>query len=175
MYMDNVQMQQNSKYNLYNLEANFRMYLSAVINLKAVTVKNYLSDLRYFIGWYQRHAPRESFLSLLENLTEEHVASYRAYLQKSNLPEKTINRRLSTVRMFGKYLIDQNIVLRNPASKIVNVGLKQKKLSASPYSTLPLSEFAHFLSEKDYPEHKILQAEKDVREFLSIIDSHTHI
>ncbi len=173
--MEDAIITSNQGYNLYNLEANFRTYLSAVINLKAVSIKNYLSDLRYFIGWYTKHAQHESFLTSLENLNSEHIEAYKAYLLNNNLPTKTVNRRLSTVRMFGKYLISQNILSANPAQHIVNTGTKVKNVTSIDQSEVSLSEFAHFLSAKEYSAENISQAESDINEFLSIINSQAHI
>lgn len=164
-------------YNLYNLEANFRKYLSAVINLKAISIKNYLSDLRYFIGWYTAHTQNAPLLHSLENLNAEHIEAYKGYLTESKLPLKTINRRLSTIRMFGKYLISQNILTSNPAQHIVNMGTKKvsrKSIHTSGDAT-SLSEFAHFLSTKDYSPDIISSTEADIREFLLIIHSNSHI
>jgi len=175
MYMQDSIVTSNQGYNLYNLEANFRTYLSAVINVKAITIKNYLSDLRYFMGWYTKYAQSGTFLASLENLTPAHIEAYKAYLLHCNLPTKTINRRLSTVRMFGKFLIDQNILSSNPAQHIVNMGTKGKKAAYTSQDGLSLSEFAHFLSRKDYSPEHISQAETDVGEFLSIINSHIHV
>lgn len=171
MYMEDAIITSNQGYNLYNLEANFRTYLSAVINLKAVSIKNYLSDLRYFIGWYTKNAQHESFLISLENLSSEHIEAYKAYLLSNHLPTKTVNRRLSTVRMFGKYLISQNILKSNPAQHIVNTGTKAKRHPSTDQSEVSLSEFAHFLSAKEYSAEHISQAESDINEFLSIINS----
>lgn len=175
MYMQDAIITSDQGYNLYNLEANFRTYLSAVINLKAISIKNYLSDLRYFIGWYTQHAQNESFLTSLENLTSEHIEAYKSYLLSNNLPTKTINRRLSTVRMFCKYLISQNILTSNPAQHIVNMGTKAKKAFSNPQSGLSLSEFAHFLSAKEFSPEHISRTESDINEFLSIINSQAHI
>lgn len=175
MYMQDISFTSHQGYNLYNLEANFRTYLSAVINLKAISVKNYLSDVRYFIGWYTKHTQFDTFQTSLESLAPEHLEAYKAYLLHNNLPVKTINRRLSTVRMLARFLIDQNILTSNPAQHIVNMGVKTKK-SPSPLTPgISLSAFAHFLSTKEYSAEDIQKAEGDITEFLSIMSSPVHI
>jgi hypothetical protein len=40
-----------NRYNFYNLEASFKNFLLAG-NKLPVTIKNYLSDLRHFLGWF---------------------------------------------------------------------------------------------------------------------------
>lgn len=158
-------------YNLYNLEANFRTYLLAVINLKAITVKNYLSDIRYFIGWYQQQRTESELLGSLKALDRESIEAYKHYLQASNLPSTTINRRLSTVRMFCKFLIDQNILSINPAQHMVNVGSKAKDPIHinTPVQLDPA--FLTHLSHKGLHESEISTIQTDVTEFLNIINS----
>ena len=146
----------NSKrYNLYNLEAEFRAYLLAG-NVNKLTVKNYLSDFRHFAGWANSIANREyrtsdevialnnerdqlsvvhypqsdiqaqtdSSTPLSANvswITKETIQGYKSYLQACNLPYKTVNRRLSTVRKFFALCIQQGWMTGNPAKEVGNV------------------------------------------------------
>ena len=80
MYMLSAINSHTEGYNLYNLEANFRTYLLAVINLKAITVKNYLSDIRYFIGWYQQQRTESELLGSLKALDRESIEAYKLSL-----------------------------------------------------------------------------------------------
>ena len=84
-------------YNLYNLEPKFKSFLLAV-NISAISLRNYLSDIRHFFGWlvstekYQNNGSsiEDNIKALNRGLIEE----YRNY-HRSSLPVKTINRRLS--------------------------------------------------------------------------------
>lgn len=159
-------------YNLYNLEANFRTYLLAVINLKAISAKNYLSDLRYFIGWLQQRTHSENLSASLNELTTLDIEAYKEYLLQQHLPSKTINRRLSTVRMFGKFLVDQNILTENPARLIINLGSKKPKSQLLPDMAHEIDpEFIAYLASQKVPQNEIDSTQKDIREFLSIINS----
>ena len=40
----------DKQYNFYNFEASFKKFLLAE-NVSPITLKNYLSDLRHFLGW----------------------------------------------------------------------------------------------------------------------------
>ncbi len=167
--MSSANNQDTHGYNLYNLEANFRTYLHAVINLKSISVKNYASDLRYFLGWYQLHTRASNLLASLEALNSDSIQSYRAYLQESNLPTASINRRLSTVRMFCKFLIDQNILTSNPAQHIVNVGSKHTLPNKKSAYIDP--EFINYLASKGFSQSEVLKIRSHVTEFINIIHS----
>jgi site-specific recombinase XerD len=142
-------------YNLYNLEASFRKFLIAENN-SAVTVNNYLSDYRHFCGWHQSEIQPRLFNASL-------IQAYVSYLQESNIPIKTVNRRLSTLRKFGSFCISQGWMKENPAKHISNMAVN------SPKSTVrdeTLKEFENFLSDNDNKQSII----SDIAEFLNIIN-----
>jgi hypothetical protein len=101
-------------YNLYNLEPQFREFLIAE-NISPISLKNYLSDLRYFFGWMSSKSLN------VEAIDKELVEDYRKYLLDNNLPHKTVNRRLSTLRKFCSFCISQGWMDENPAKKIANI------------------------------------------------------
>ena len=114
-------------YNLYNLEPQFKNFLSAG-NVSPITLKNYLSDLRHFLGW--ANLKFESANTTFDEgnfsfLNEPFISEYRNYLSENNLPFKTINRRLSTVRKFCSFCISQGWIKENPAKKVSNIGQKE--------------------------------------------------
>ncbi|HJX45979.1 MAG TPA: site-specific integrase, partial [Patescibacteria group bacterium] len=88
----------------------FNAYLQG-LNLSKKTLINYLSDLNHFKVWLI--AKILNLGSSAENLTEcvpfinKNLADeYKTYLINQNTPEKTINRRLSTLRRFDKFLLE---------------------------------------------------------------------
>lgn len=101
-------------YNLYNLEPQFREFLIAE-NISPISLKNYLSDLRYFFGWMSSKSLK------IESIDKKLVEEYRKYLLDNNLPHKTVNRRLSTLRKFCSFCISQGWMKENPAKKIGNI------------------------------------------------------
>ena len=113
-------------YNLYNLEAPFEEYLVAG-NQKPISVKNYLSDFRHFAGWVMSVGvglsdPGEETSPLRGSINIKTVSEYKSYLESNNIPHKTINRRLSTIRKFCSFCISQGWMKENPAKKIGNIG-----------------------------------------------------
>jgi len=172
----------DNRYNFYNLEASFRNYLLAGnINQKqltTITIKNYLSDFRHFIGWLVFKFKVSSFAKALEDekspkkiialITPLLVEEYKSYLVENKIPEKTVNRRLSTVRKFCSFCISQGWMKENPAKQVQNF---------RPESNRPLVEnikAENLLNqfEKDLIKEKINQSIitnylNDVQEFLS--------
>ncbi|PIR58285.1 MAG: hypothetical protein COU70_01725, partial [Parcubacteria group bacterium CG10_big_fil_rev_8_21_14_0_10_35_15] len=133
-------------YNLYNLEAPFEEYLVAG-NQKAVSIKNYLSDIRHFFGWMTSYSKSKKLIltnfnefQLISIVNEDFISEYKSYLESNNIPHKTINRRLSTLRKFCSFCISQGWMKENPAKKISNISsllttnypLQPNKASKSP-------------------------------------------
>ena len=77
--------------------------------LSPATIRNYLADLRAFALW---HTNRKSNLS---NLAPADFRAYRAYLcDKTDHSPATINRRLQSLRLFGRFLHETGQVADNP-------------------------------------------------------------
>jgi len=119
-------------YNLYNLEPQFKNFLIAE-NFSTISLKNYLSDFRHFSGWLElyvkSHNIKFSDSNRFQLITPELISQYRSYLIVNNLPHKTINRRLSTVRKFCSFCISQGWMKENPAKKISNISHLQPKVN----------------------------------------------
>ncbi|GIW64535.1 MAG: hypothetical protein KatS3mg092_0468 [Patescibacteria group bacterium] len=127
-------------YNLYNLEPQFKNFLIAE-NFSPISLKNYLSDFRYFVGWlnnnikYQIHYLKDKIknkdlqnLSIFLTLIDlDFLNLYKKYLLENNTPLKTINRRLSTIRKFFSFCISQGWLKENPAKKVSNISHLQTK------------------------------------------------
>jgi integrase/recombinase XerC len=152
----------DQRYNLYNFEALFKQYLIAENNSQ-ITIKNYLSDLRHFIGWTILklkidEASSEEFVASLEtSLIEE----YKQYLVANNIPQKTINRRLSTLRQFFTFCILQGWRKDNPAKKVNSPIVGKNEL---------LSNFQQYLQQKQgLVSSEIENISDDINSFLNFI------
>jgi len=153
-------------YNLYNLEASFKEYLLAV-NHKPVSVKNYLSDIRHFFGWLilyfkSNNVRVESETTITQFITPNVISEYKSYLTENNIPHKTINRRLSTVRKFCSFCISQGWIKENPAKKISNIKDQRSNLNI-------LDQFQSDLKKEKLNESVIKSYLEDVREFLGLV------
>ncbi len=151
-------MYMTTAYNQYNLEAGFKNYLCAE-NIQAVSLKNYLSDIRYFFGWLTlSQAP-----DILSGLTQENMKAYRAYLESNQIPHSTSNRRLSTVRKFCKFCLGQNWITTDPTKYMQNMNT----LESSNTSKL-VNNYKNFLSKKGLSIAQIDEKVTDVLEVLRI-------
>jgi site-specific recombinase XerC len=168
------------RYNLDNFEASFREFLQNE-GVSALTLKNYLSDHRHFWGWYtfylhSRHNDNlncnfESIFSLVSMIDFEAVSCYKDYLETNALPVKTINRRLSTLRKFCSFCINQNWMRENPAKRVVNAGVRivDERLDEPRVVQKDfLREFNQCLASERADSHNADLILEDVNEFLSI-------
>ncbi len=120
-------------YNLDNFEAMFREFL-ILDGVSPLTLKNYQSDLRHFLGWFHLFLkssrpdnPESTTFTesgFAAQIDHGAVSSYKTYLEANGLPPKTINRRLSTLRKFCSLCIKQGWMKENPAKRIGNVSLE---------------------------------------------------
>lgn len=187
-----------NQYNQYNLEAPFRKYLSAE-NISPVSLKNYLSDLRHFLGWFQGEQSSSSFIvhrsqsramvqesnadsgvsdqsadsqnGLLATITSNTIIDYKSYLSANGVPTKTVNRRLSTLRKFFTFAISQGWTKENPAKKISNIASLTN--SGKPFTDGGvdiLRKYESSLREKGFRKARINENITVVRELLQITD-----
>ena len=126
-------------YNLSNLEPKFKIFLNAE-NISAVTARNYLSDIRHFLGWlisdktYEINKDLKANISLLNSKI---IQVYKDHHLKTSLPVKTINRRLSALRKFFLFCQKESILLDNPGKKVGNISLVKKINKDNKYKTTP--------------------------------------
>ena len=175
-------------YNLYNLEAPFKEYLLAG-NQKHVSIKNYLSDIRHFFGWLvssdlqrsvvdsyesdkQKNVSKSSEIvpkQLEKLLTPAVINNYKNYFIANNLPRKTINRRLSTLRKFCSFCISQGWLKQNPAKKVTNIINTNNEITLpeSSYDGI-LKQFQSHLMSMNIDHITITNYLNDVRELLII-------
>jgi len=165
------------RYNFDNLEASFKVFLTAG-NKNKVTIKNYLSDIRHFLGWltfYLRansHTKEQSPIINNESfgwvslIIKQTIFDYRSYMKENRLPNKSINRRLSTVRKFCTFCISQGWLKENPAKQIGNVGLMEKPKILTQEDILV--QFEQSLLDEDLDNQTIKNYLNNVREMLSI-------
>jgi len=156
----------DKQYNFYNFEASFKKFLLAE-NVSPITLKNYLSDLRHFLGWTilklkvqnKKNFENLSPLEFLNQIDESLVEEYKNYLVVNAIPTKTINRRLSTLRKFFSFCISQGWLKENPAKKIQNLKLKIDSI---------ISSFALSLEKENLDQKTIKSYLEVVQEFLSL-------
>lgn len=121
----------------------FRAYLDKH-SLSPVTIRNYLADMRAFSRW---HASRRSGRRAAEFVPGDFLA-YREHLcNETDHSTATVNRRLQSLRLFGRFLEETGQVAKNPtlAIKLVQNGNQQPEAprTLSPEEVLQLEEAIH--------------------------------
>lgn len=165
-----------NRYNLDNLVAEFRQSLETE-SFSSVTVKNYTSDLRHFIGWALFMSESQgnqiedgSYHGFIQFISSSLIADYKTYLFNNQTPQKTISRRLSTMRKFCTFCISQGWMKENPAKHVVNAPFSKQGANLDDLDTI-ISAYRKSLATSISEPVARNQQYADVAEFVSIINS----
>ena len=99
----------------------FIAYLQAEKRFSALTVEAYHRDLDQFAAFLKQDFETED----LTQATTLMVKSYVVHMKEEGLENRSINRKLSTLRTFYKYCLRENLVEKSPMTGIK--ALKQPK------------------------------------------------
>ena len=95
------------------------------------TIKSYDNDLSQFLTFSENYENNKK-ISSIDNKT---IRAWIIKLSTKNLSNKSINRKIASVKSFFKFLIKRQVIKKNPSTLVKSLKAKQ---------TLPL-----FLKEKD--------------------------
>lgn len=98
----------------------FLFFLKVELNYSGLTIKSYQLDLTDFFEYIE--SKKINYLTI----TNHDVRGYLKYLDSCNLKNSTISRRISTLRTFYNYLVDENIVENNVFHNVKNPKLEKK-------------------------------------------------
>ncbi|MFT7590754.1 MAG: integrase/recombinase XerC [bacterium] len=101
---------------------NYLDYLSFQKSYSEHTIEAYLNDLEQF----QLFLSEQFDTSLIVETQSVFIRSWIVSLMESGLKASTVNRKLSTLKSFFKYLRMIDLVTVNPASKVRNLKLPSK-------------------------------------------------
>ncbi|MFH5183826.1 tyrosine-type recombinase/integrase [Paenibacillus sp. TAB 01] len=89
-------------------------------DLNPKTLKEYASDLKHFIGWFESSDPQEKeAIFRIEEVTTPTLAQYREAAQKvMELKPATINRRLITLKRFFEWAVSESRIRRDPSKPV---------------------------------------------------------
>lgn len=94
----------------------FQLYLNESADLRPATIRNYLSDLRQFIAWFEREHNKRF---RPDQVTTPTLTTYQHYLQ-IDLDRKpsTINRHLVTLKRYFAWAVEREDIARDPARPV---------------------------------------------------------
>jgi integrase/recombinase XerC len=96
-------------------------------DLAAASIRNYLSDLRHFIAWYEteRAAPvHDSFTP--QGITTPALTRYRTYLQiVGRQKPASVNRSLISLKRYFGWALQQRFITYDPSTTVKLVGQEE--------------------------------------------------
>ena len=99
---------------------NFFKVLKSEYNYSDYTIKNYKLDLTLFFDFLNKSNINYLYLN------KDNVLTYLKYLDKMNLKNSTISRRISALRTFYNYLMNEGLINSNIFLNVKNPKLEKK-------------------------------------------------
>ena len=123
-----------------DLTQRFLDYLALEKNYSALTITSYKRDLDDFINFYQS----EEDSTDIHLATKNHLRAFIMHLSELDKSERTVNRKLSALRSFYKFLIKEKNLTINPIEQIHS--LKQNKQVLIPFTEAEVNARSKFKS-----------------------------
>ncbi len=109
---------------------NFLVYLGSVRNFSKYTIRSYQLDLTDFFSFVKKN--QIDYL----NITKDDIRAYLKYLDEKKLKSSSISRKISTLRTFYNYLLNENIISNNLFKYIRNPKIDKKIPAYLNYSEI---------------------------------------
>ena len=136
----------------------FKNYLSSQKkNPSKITIKNYLSDIKKFVAWYEKTFN----LSFTPSSISPQIIELFKKDYSDDLSIKSINRYLSSLRKFFSFLLLQKKISVNPFET------PQKENQTKDLDPFHLRSFKNYLYVTDSSSLTIKNYLNDIKQFLS--------
>ncbi len=93
---------------------NFVTYLNLQKRASPLTSVSYKNDLKQFSDFLASESTKLS----LSQITYNHIRGFMAQLMSTGLSPRSVNRKLSSLKSFFKYLVKNQVIKVNPAQKV---------------------------------------------------------
>jgi len=100
-----------------NVIADFQIYLEVQRNVSKHTLKAYMADVEEFNNFLQESDITKKGDAII-NVEPETIRSYLSHLYRVKVKKVTVNRKVSSLRSFYKYLLRAGKVKNNPAEMV---------------------------------------------------------
>lgn len=155
-----------------NITQEFLNYLKD-LGISPKSHKNYRSDISHFSGWFLLSIRKwgvitSEFSEAIPFINQKSATKYKHFLVENKVADRTINRRLSTLRHLSRFLTASQILDFDFMNGITNIS----QVSATDtYPLLP--QFEKFLSKEKASDNTIRNYVNDVKQFLTWLESKT--
>jgi integrase/recombinase XerD len=107
--------------------ASYECWLREREDLAAASIRNYLSDLRHFIAWYEMEREGrvpDSFTP--QGITTPALTRYRTYLQTVQRQKSaSVNRSLISLKRYFGWALQQHLITYDPSTAVKLVGQEE--------------------------------------------------
>ncbi|GHO68204.1 tyrosine recombinase XerD [Ktedonobacter sp. SOSP1-52] len=95
-------------------------------DLAPASVRNYLSDVRHFIAWYERHMGTEAHIFTPQTITTPALTRYRTYLQIDQRQRPaSVNRSLVSLKCYFGWAKQKQLICYDPSAPVKLVGQEE--------------------------------------------------
>lgn len=142
-----------------------------ILGVSKNTLKNYQSDIAFFAGWASLKLKEvgvtveslsEAIPFLSTSLANEFKNSQSSLLHS----EKTVNRRLSSLRALSKFLVSTQVLETDFMDEVANLGRAEHSLEDHPL----LNHFRKHLESQSVSKNTVKNYLSDIKHFLSWLD-----
>jgi integrase/recombinase XerC len=133
----------------------FLRYLETEKRASPLTIKSYATDLKNFES-YINELSREGDIGEINRAI---IRSYTVHLSKSKLSPRSVNRKISAIRAYYRFLHQKQLIAKNPASTIKSLKTSKKVPDFIPENLLKSLQTeipADFQELRDYLIFEIL-------------------
>jgi integrase/recombinase XerC len=100
-----------------NIIGDFQMYLEVERNVSAHTRIAYIGDILEFAGFLTDNKYIKNSDEIVETEPET-IRQYLSHLYRQKVKKVTVNRKISSLRAFYKYVLRRGMIVKNPAEMI---------------------------------------------------------
>ena len=97
----------------FSVFTNFLMYLDNERRLSEHTILAYQNDITQFLSFQELTSEAD-----LHEINHQNFRTWIVYLIDTGLSNRSVNRKLSSLRTFFQWLVKNNILEKNPAVKV---------------------------------------------------------
>ena len=131
----------------------FKEFMENELRLSENSINSYYSDVKLYEKYY-----KESYAEELKELVYADVKMYKQYLLNKSTSPKTINRKLTSLRTYNEFLIQEKMVIKDRDF----IKIQKNKLNNNMISVQDVNKIKHYAA-------KDLKASKRDFCFVSIL------